>query len=65
MSVEAMIKCDRCSERMIVTSAAMARTEAAAKSWKVAAAGKRPSHTKKDYCPDCKRWVNALKTGTA
>lgn len=62
MSVEAMIKCDRCSERLLVTSAANARSEAMARGWKVAPKGTQTN--KRDFCSDCARWMRAEKSAS-
>ena len=56
MSVETTVKCDRCTTRFIAKgSPEMARKEAEAAGWRVG--GGRVN--RKDYCPDCARWVRA------
>jgi hypothetical protein len=56
MSVETTVKCDRCLTRFIAKgSPDAARVEAAAAGWRTA--GGRVN--RKDYCPDCAKWVRA------
>lgn len=53
MSIEAIIKCDKCSERLLVSSAQLARPEAEQRGWQVAPKGRNTSD-KRDYCPTCR-----------
>lgn len=56
MSVETTVKCDRCTTRFIAKGPSeAARAEAAREGWRTA--GGRTN--RKDYCPDCAKWVRA------